>query len=170
MQKSSFPCDRLQKILFSTLFLLKTLIKKTTLSYSVLLLWTEMQCCLLYMVVTITERELPNKCSTRSRWLHIEGCTNISHSQLWLPHIKFLTQQSVVPILVAWAHSLLDDTMNSRKSNSVKKRFCTRALAQMLIESGRPQLVEIWFSGMTTVFHPRCFMNIIEPQHCWGYP
>lgn len=128
-----------------------------------LLLWTEMQCCLLYMAVTLTERELPKKCTTRSQWLHNEGCTNFLHSQLWLPHIKFLTQQTVVPILVALAHSLLDDTMNSSKSNSVKKRFCTRALAQKLIESGRPQLVEIWFTGMTTVFHP--YHNIAEGIH-----
>ena len=135
-----------------------------------LLLWTEMQWCLLYMAVTLTERELPNICTTRSQWLHNEGCTNFLHSQLWLSHIKFLTQQTVVPILVACAHSLLDDTMNSSKSNSVKKRFCTRALAQMLNESGRPQLVEIWFTGMTAVFHPCCLANIIEPQHCWGYP
>jgi len=38
------------------------------------------------MAVTLTERELPNKCTTRSQWLHNEGCTNFFHSQLWLPH------------------------------------------------------------------------------------
>lgn len=48
-----------RKILFSTLLLLKTLIKKKyLLSFSVLLFWTEMYCCPLNKAVTnITVRE-----------------------------------------------------------------------------------------------------------------
>jgi hypothetical protein len=66
---------------------------------------------------------------------------------------------------VAWAHLLHDIIMDSSKSNSVKKRYCTHALAQLVIGLGRPQLVEIWFKGMATVFHLHTFTLLALVNH-----
>lgn len=47
-------------------------------------------------------------------------------------------------------------------NNSEKKRFCTCALAQLATEFGRPQLVEIWFQGTATVFHPTGLLTLLN--------